>query len=165
VAVFDYAAALIEWNLVPVNRARSRPVHRNTRPAKGYRPLLGAVAYRDPVRVLYALRPTRSVSSASNIVCITASPAATLIAKSPSRAAPAISLIASAIYSGRSGNTTASVLSATRTVGMVFISGPLPCGCSLVGPPETYHAAGLRWGTTTSSSTNIGTTSFGGGGA
>ena len=39
--------------------------------------------------------PATSAISASNIACITAIPAATLIASSPSRAAPAISVSAS----------------------------------------------------------------------
>ncbi len=47
----------IERNLMPVNGARSRPGHRNTPPAQGYRALLGAVAHRDPLRVVLVLRP------------------------------------------------------------------------------------------------------------
>src|SRR6202011_2422077 len=65
-----------------------------------------------------------SAISASNNACITAIPAATLIASSPSRAAPAISVSASAISSGRSGNTTASAVSATRIVGTVLTAVP-----------------------------------------
>jgi hypothetical protein len=61
--------------------------------------------------------PQDAAISASNIATITAIPAATLIANSPSRAAPAISANANPISSGRSANTTAaSVVSATRIV-------------------------------------------------
>ena len=87
--------------------------------------------------------PHASAISASNIAGITAIPAATLIANSPSRAAPAISAIASPISSGRSGNTTASVVSARRTVGTVFMAVP-SFWVYLVVHPKTYHQAGLR---------------------
>src|SRR5262245_257445 len=72
--------------------------------------------------------PAIAVISASNIACITAIPAATLIANSPSRVAAAISVNTSPTSSGRSGNSTVSDKSATRTTGTVFTSGPLPSG-------------------------------------
>jgi hypothetical protein len=89
--------------------------------------------------------PHASVISASNIAAITAIPAATLIASSPSRAAPAMSVIASRISSGRSGNTTASAASARQTVGTVFMAVPYSFfEVYLAVHPKTYHQAGLR---------------------
>jgi hypothetical protein len=49
------------------------------------------------------LDPTTPVISCSNIACITAIPAATLSASSPSRAAPAMSPSTAASSSGNSG--------------------------------------------------------------
>ena len=96
--------------------------------------------------------PHASAISASNIACITAIPAATLIASSPSRAAPAMSVIASRTSSGRSGNATASAVSARRTVGTVFMAVPYLLEVYLAVHPKTYHQAGLRRGTATSNS-------------
>ena len=76
------------------------------------------------------LTRTRRVSHVDDLLLadpaasLFAIPAATLNANKPSRAAPAISAIASAISSGRSGNTTASAVSARRATGTVFIGGP-----------------------------------------
>lgn len=48
--------------------------------------------------------PQAAVISSSNIACITLSPAATLIASSPSRAAPAMSVSASRTFSDNSAS-------------------------------------------------------------
>ena len=89
--------------------------------------------------------PATSAISASNIACITAIPAATLIASSPSRAAPAISVIASWISSGRSGKPAACGASARRTVGSVFMAVLYSFfEVYLAVHPKTYHPAGLR---------------------
>src|SRR6185369_11727813 len=89
------------------------------------------------------LGPHAWLISASNIAAITASPAATLIAISPSRAAPAISASVSWISSGRSGSAAASAVSTRRTVGTVFMSVPYSFfEVFLVVHPKTYHPAG-----------------------
>ena len=89
--------------------------------------------------------PHASAISASNIAAITASPAATLIAISPSRAAPAISVSANWMSSGRSGNAAASGVSARPTVGTVFMAVPYSfVVVFLIVHPKTYHPAGLR---------------------
>jgi hypothetical protein len=89
--------------------------------------------------------PHASVISTSSIAAMTAIPAATLIAISPSRAAPAISVMASAISFGRSGSAATSVVLARRTVGTVFMAVPYPpFVVYLAVHPKTYHPAGLR---------------------
>jgi hypothetical protein len=56
-----------------------------------------------------------------------------------------MSLITSRISSDRSGNTTASAVSATRTVGTVFMAVPYSFfEVYLAVHPKTYHQAGLR---------------------
>src|SRR4051812_28210859 len=86
--------------------------------------------------------PHAAAISAVNIVCITAIPAATLIASSPSRAAPAISVNASRTSAGRSltpssaSSAGASGFDTTRSVGTVFMAVPLSSWVSLAGHPR-----------------------------
>src|SRR3954454_19137262 len=86
--------------------------------------------------------PHAAAISASNIVCITAIPAATLIASSPSRAAPAISVNASRTSAGRSlmpssaSSAGESGFDTTRSVGTVFMAVPFSSWVSLAGHPR-----------------------------
>ena len=88
--------------------------------------------------------PATPAISASNIACITAIPAATLIANNPSRAAPAISAIASWISSGRSGNTDGIGRVSETNSRYGLHGGPFLLRVYLVVHPKTYHQAGLR---------------------
>ena len=89
-------------HLMPVDGAGPGPGHRNLAAAQGDPATPGAVTHRGPARPGSCLPfgPHASAISASNIACITAIPAATLIASSPSRTAPAMSVTASWISSG-----------------------------------------------------------------
>ena len=139
---------LIGWSAAPrahpAVRARGRATG-TRRPPRVTDPL--PAPWRTAVRSGSCLPfgPHASAISASNIAAITASPAATLIASSPSRAAPAISVIASWISSGRSGNAhgVGRVSEANSRYGLH--GGPFSFfEVYLVVHPKTYHQAGLR---------------------
>ena len=113
----------------------------------------GAVPWRLAVRSgsLACLAPTVVVSSSSIISAMTRKPTATLMARRPSRAAPAISPNARRSSSDSAGNSGASSRSTTRRAGTFLLigGGPLPVRMFLAERP-TYQKAGLRRGTATS---------------
>lgn len=105
-AQFRYLNSQVAQFLAAGVRARGRMTS-TRRPPRVTEPF--SVPWRTAVRsgLCLPFRPAAAVTSASNIVCITAIPAATLIASSPSLATAAMSASARLISSGRSASCTA----------------------------------------------------------
>jgi hypothetical protein len=113
---------------MPVNRAGPRAGHRNTPPAKRYRTLLRAVAHGGPIASCLPFAPQASVISASNIAANHRHPGGLAqCQKALARRSGDIAHRQGDLF-GRIGHTTASVVSASQTVGTVFIAVPFLVG-------------------------------------